>query len=169
MHLIAQIHLLGNIAIWYSATFALVLYLSVFVFYLLRRRRQCYDIPEDVWDKFCIAGKVFLLGYFLHFIPYFFVDRTLFLHHYLPAYLFKLLLLVTLIEHISYLVCLVKYNFLQSLLRRVFIIGILVWIGIVLYTFRAFVTFCYGTFPLSSQQVLQLRWKDTWDFIIHVP
>ncbi|CAL1300761.1 unnamed protein product [Larinioides sclopetarius] len=168
-HSNAQIHLLGNITTWYSATFALGLYLTVFVFYLLRRRRQCYDIPEDIWNKFCIAGKVCLLGYFLHFIPYFFVDRTLFLHHYLPAYFFKVLLLVALIEHISCLVCLVKYSFLQRTLLRIFIGGIFVWIGIMLYTFRAFVPLSYGTYPLSSQQVLQLRWKDTWDFIIHVP
>ncbi|KAF8788584.1 Protein O-mannosyltransferase 1 like protein [Argiope bruennichi] len=168
-HSNAQIHLLGNITTWYSATLALGLYLFVFVYYLLRRRRQCYDIPEDVWNKFCIAGKVCVLGYLLHFIPYFFVDRTLFLHHYLPAYFFKLLLLVTLIEHISCLVCLIKYSFLQRTFLRIFIGVIVIWVGIALYTFRAFVPFSYGTYPLSSQQVLQLRWKDTWDFIIHVP
>ncbi|KFM80664.1 Protein O-mannosyltransferase 1, partial [Stegodyphus mimosarum] len=97
-HSNAQIHLLGNVVTWYTATLGLMLYSCIFVFYLLRRRRCFYDVPEDVWKKFCTAGKVFVLGYLLHFMPYFFVDRTLFLHHYLPAYLFKLLLLATLIE-----------------------------------------------------------------------
>ncbi|KAG8176363.1 hypothetical protein JTE90_020761 [Oedothorax gibbosus] len=164
----AQIHLLGNIAIWYTATLSIVLYSAALVFYLLRRRRCVYDIPEDVWNKFCISGKVCLFGYILHFIPYFFVDRTLFLHHYLPAYFFKLLLLVTLVEHMSFLVCLVSNCFLRQVLQKVFFASVIVWIGFVLYTFKAFSVFSYGSFPLTADQVLQLRWKDTWDFIIHV-
>ncbi|XP_042901346.1 protein O-mannosyl-transferase 1 [Parasteatoda tepidariorum] len=167
-HSNAQIHLLGNITTWYSATTATVVYLVILVFYLLRRRRCLYDIPEDMWEKFCISGKVFLLGYILHFVPYFFVDRTLFLHHYLPAYFFKLLLLVTLVEHISFAVCLVKYSFLRKILHYSYLIVVCCWVLFVLYTFKSFVVFCYGTVPLLPEQILNLRWKDTWDFIIHV-
>ena len=42
----AQVHLLGNIAVWYTCSWAVLAYLAIFVFYLLRRRRQCYDISE---------------------------------------------------------------------------------------------------------------------------
>ncbi len=42
----AQIHLLGNPLIWLSASLGLVLHGAVLVFYLMRRRRLCFDIDE---------------------------------------------------------------------------------------------------------------------------
>ncbi len=43
-----------------------------------------------------------LTGYLLHYLPYFFYDRTLFLHHYLPAYLYKIMLAAYFLSHCSY-------------------------------------------------------------------
>ena len=131
----AQIHLLGNIAVWYTGTLCVILYCTLLVFYLLRRRRLCYDIPEgkflspflqkrkvfvlknsisdllykhniflltflDIWTNYVTVGEVLLGGYACHFLPFFFVDRTLFLHHYLPAYAFKIMLSAFVITHI---------------------------------------------------------------------
>lgn len=42
----AQIHLLGNIVIWASASLATVVYTLLFFWYLLRRRRRICDLPE---------------------------------------------------------------------------------------------------------------------------
>ena len=42
----AQVHLLGNVAVWYAGTASLLAYGALLAVYLLRRRRQCYDIPE---------------------------------------------------------------------------------------------------------------------------
>ena len=42
----AQVHLLGNVAVWYAGTASLAAYGALLAVYLLRRRRQCYDIPE---------------------------------------------------------------------------------------------------------------------------
>ncbi|MCL4122913.1 UNVERIFIED_CONTAM: hypothetical protein GTU68_050730, partial [Idotea baltica] len=74
----AQVHFLGNIAVWLSGTAALVIYAALFVFYLLRRQRSFYDLPEEQWDKFCTVGEVLMFGYLIHYVPYFLVDRTLF-------------------------------------------------------------------------------------------
>ncbi|XP_062815104.1 protein O-mannosyl-transferase 1 isoform X2 [Anolis carolinensis] len=43
----AQIHLLGNVAIWTSANVAAASYVALFLWYLLRRRRGIRDIPDD--------------------------------------------------------------------------------------------------------------------------
>ncbi|KAK2502328.1 hypothetical protein MC885_003983, partial [Smutsia gigantea] len=43
---VAQIHLLGNIVIWASASLATVTYLLLFFWYLLRRRRNTCSLPE---------------------------------------------------------------------------------------------------------------------------
>ena len=42
----AQVHFLGNAAVWLAASASLAVYAGVMGVYLLRRRRQCYDIPE---------------------------------------------------------------------------------------------------------------------------
>lgn len=100
----AQVHLLGNIVIWYSGTVSIIVYSALLIFYLMRRRRKCIDITEEEWQKFVNNAYVLLAGYFLHFLPFLFVERTLFLHHYLPAFIFKVLLTAATIDHLYYLI-----------------------------------------------------------------
>jgi dolichyl-phosphate-mannose-protein mannosyltransferase len=97
-----QVHLMGNIVLWYTASVCGVLYAALLVFYLLRRRRLCFDIAEAEFRTYCQAGEVLLTGYLVHYVPFFFYDRTLFLHHYLPAYLYKLMLAAYFLSHCSY-------------------------------------------------------------------
>ncbi len=37
---------MGNVVLWYAATFSLFVYFGLAVIYMLRRRRLCYDVPE---------------------------------------------------------------------------------------------------------------------------
>ncbi|RZC38372.1 protein O-mannosyltransferase 1 [Asbolus verrucosus] len=160
----AQIHLIGNLILWYSGTFGLFVYSSMLIFYLLRRRRLCYDLDAKSWEQFLLIGETFLTGYLFHYLPYFFVERTLFLHHYLLAFTFKTLLLAALIEHI--------YSILNDVLKfkiiaYMFVMLVSLWVLVTFYVFQKFTVLCYGTTPLSTNDVVSLRWKDTWDFIIH--
>lgn len=150
--------------IWYSATLSLIIYSGLLVFYLLRRRRMCYDLDQVSWNKFQLIGEVFLTGYVFHYIPYFFVERTLFLHHYIPAFTFKLLLMAALIEHIYFIL---RYTLKVKLLVKLFIAFIMIWLLGVLYVFKKFTVLNYGTTELTTNDILNLRWKDTWDFIVH--
>ncbi|XP_068241899.1 protein O-mannosyltransferase 1 [Palaemon carinicauda] len=160
----AQIHFLGNVVTWLSGTLGLVAYLGLFVLYLLRRQRACYDLPEDVWNKFCTFGEVLGIGYAIHYLPYFLVDRTLFLHHYIPAYMFKLCLLAAVVEHGHYLIA--SY-FNAPRLAKVYIGAVGLWMTSILYVFWVFSPVTYGTVDLTADQVLSLAWRDTWDLIIH--
>ena len=94
-----QVHLMGNIMVWYTASLGVLVYSALLVFYLLRRQRKCFDISESEFRIFCRAGETLLAGYLLHYLPYFFYDRTLFVHHYLPAYLFKIMLTAFVCTH----------------------------------------------------------------------
>lgn len=160
----AQVHLLGNIAIWYSGTACVVIYSSLLIFYILRRRRMCFDITHEEWNKFFNIGSTLLAGYFLHFLPFIFVERTLFLHHYLSAFVFKLLLTAATIEHLYYIIRIrCRHNFLIYTFKFCTVI----WVIVIVYIFKKFIVLSYGTTHLSAKEVLKLRWKDTWDFIIH--
>ncbi|XP_015609966.1 protein O-mannosyltransferase 1 [Cephus cinctus] len=163
-HSNAQVHLLGNIVIWYSGTVAVLLYLSLLIFYLMRRRRMCFDISAEEWHRFVTIGEVLLTGYLLHFLPFLFVERTLFLHHYLPAFIFKVLLTAATVDHLHYVIA-TRYRW--NVLLSFFKMAIVVWIALIIYVFRKFAVLSYGMTPLSATEVLKLRWSDTWDFIIH--
>merc|ERR1712012_749285 len=159
-----QVHLMGNIVVWYTASVSLALYPAFLVFYLLRRRRLCFDIDEEEFQKFCQAGEVLLVGYLLHYLPFFFYDRTLFLHHYLPAYLFKLMLSGYFVSHIHYLLS--KFT-INKTVHSMFKLSILIWSLVAVYVFIQFSVLSYAHRALTSDDVRALRWKESWDLIIH--
>lgn len=161
----AQIYLLGNVLIWYVASAGLVLYAALLVFYALRRRRLCFDISASEWRRFLSAGDTFFVGYLVHYLPYFFMDRTLFLHNYLPAFAFKLLLLSFVLDHVDYLLrrhCSGRAVHLVRLYRLLLI----VWLVAAAATFFKFLPLSYGSRKMSAKEIIDLRWKDTWDFIL---
>lgn len=163
-HSNAQVHLLGNLVVWLSGSISLILYSILLTFYLIRRRRHCYDLTPDTWYRFVVVGEVLLLGFLFHYVPYFFVERTLFLHHYLPAFTFKVLLMAALVEHLHHLFC---ETLSWRLGLAVFKLLAGAWLVAVLVVFRRFSVLSYGTTPLSAADILRLRWRDSWDFILH--
>lgn len=64
---------------------------------------MCFDIYEQEWIRFVSIGEILFVGYLINFLPFFFIERTLFLHHYLPAFVFKVLLTAAVIDHIYYI------------------------------------------------------------------
>ncbi|XP_050453937.1 protein O-mannosyltransferase 1 [Cataglyphis hispanica] len=160
----AQVHLLGNIVIWYSGTISVIVYSGLLIFYLMRRRRKCFDIAEEEWEKFINNAYILLTGYLLHFLPFLFVERTLFLHHYLPAFIFKVLLTAATIDHMYYLI---GSHRPWNISLYILTCGTIAWILFVIYVFKKFIVFSHGTSALSAKDVIKLRWKDTWDFIVH--
>ncbi|KAF2354988.1 Protein O-mannosyl-transferase C-terminal four TM domain, partial [Trinorchestia longiramus] len=160
----AQIHFVGNIVTWYTGTACLFLFSALLVFYVLRRQRSCYDIPDETWDKLCNLGQVLGGGYLIHYLPYFLVDRTLFLHHYMPAYIYKICLIATVIEHAHYFL---RNVLKQKLLSYAFLAVISAWLGVIVYTFSVFLPVTYGHVQLTPEHVDELSWKDSWDLIVH--
>ncbi|XP_013133962.1 PREDICTED: dolichyl-phosphate-mannose--protein mannosyltransferase 4 isoform X2 [Papilio polytes] len=163
-HSNAQIHLIGNLVTWYAGTLSVLLYSALLALYAIRQRRMCEDLPLQASHQFYNAGCILFLGYWLHYLPYFFIDRTLFLHHYLPAYIFKILLLTYVIDHVYFVLQLREKT---RAFTNVFIIGITVWLAYVLLTFVKFSVLSYGNTDLNENDLMNLRWKDTWDFILH--
>lgn len=103
------------------------------------------------------------MGYLIHFLPYFFVERTLFLHNYLPALIFQIMLLCFVVEHVDLILRnIFKSRFVTFLYR----LSVMVWIVGIFIVFRKFSVLSYGT-KLSADEIINLRWKNTWDFILH--
>lgn len=109
------------------------------------------------WNRYLLIGQVAACGYFLHFLPYFLSERTLFLHHYFPALLFKIILIGSLAGHI-------EQQIAQPPYVAFFYVAL---IGAVAYTFFQFLPLSYGLRNLTSAEVLQLKWRKTWHLLIH--
>uniref|UniRef100_A0A452HNH6 Protein O-mannosyl-transferase 1 n=1 Tax=Gopherus agassizii TaxID=38772 RepID=A0A452HNH6_9SAUR len=101
----AQIHLIGNILTWASANVATLVYVCLFLWYLLRRRRKICDIPEDAWRLWVSAGGLCVGGWAVNYLPFFMMEKTLFLYHYLPALTFQILLIPVVLQHLTDHLC----------------------------------------------------------------
>lgn len=161
----AQIHLLGNVLIWYSCTLGIVVYFGLFIFYLLRRHRRFFDIDEKEWNRLLKVGHIYFIGYLMHYIPYFTMDSTLFLHNYMPAFLYKVQLFCFVVDHLEYL--LRRFYGSSKFIVNTYRLTVLTWFVAVVSVYIRFLPISYGWKDLTLYDILDLRWKDTWDFVIH--
>ncbi|CAO2597972.1 Protein O-mannosyl-transferase 1 [Lemmus lemmus] len=156
----AQIHLLGNIVIWASASLATVAYILLFLWYLLRRRRSIWDLPKDAWSHWVLAGALCTGGWAFNYLPFFLMERMLFLYHYLPALTFQILLLPIVLQHVSDHLC------RSQLQRNVFSALVVAWYSSACHVSNMLRPLTYGDTSLSPGELQALRWKDSWDILI---
>ncbi|XP_036276360.1 protein O-mannosyl-transferase 1 isoform X1 [Pipistrellus kuhlii] len=156
----AQIHLLGNVVIWASAGLATALYALLFCWYLLRRRRRVCELPEDSWLRWVLAGALCAGGWAANYLPFFLMEKTLFLYHYLPALTFQILLLPVVLQHISEHLC------RSQLHRSLFGALVVAWYSAACYVFNVLRPLTYGDTSLSPSDLQALHWKESWDILI---
>uniref|UniRef100_A0A672GPI6 Protein O-mannosyl-transferase 1 n=1 Tax=Salarias fasciatus TaxID=181472 RepID=A0A672GPI6_SALFA len=136
----AQIHLIGNPVSWGVAIFSLLTYQLLAGVYLLRRRRGLKDLSDTAWRRFVCLGCVCVGGWWMNFLPFLLMEKTLFLYHYLPA--------------LCYLHLLIK----QCL-------GVASVLLAVVWSYQTFSPLTYGRPELSANQLRALRWRDSWDVL----
>ncbi|ORX88851.1 PMT-domain-containing protein [Basidiobolus meristosporus CBS 931.73] len=148
----AQIYLLGNPIIWWAAAAAVGLYIAVNALLILRQKRGYNDGAYEYFNLYFSSAGFFFLGWFLHYLPFFLMGRQLFLHHYLPAIYFGILLTGVTFD-----------LFTSRLNTKARWLVLLVSSLVVVYVFVSFSPLVYGT-PWTKQQCIQHRWRSRWDF-----
>lgn len=162
-------------ALWYAANAGLMCNIALNLWYLLRRRRKILDIgesmyctinffmpspnlyaPADEWIRFSHNSFAILVAYLVHYVPYFLVETNYFLYQYLPALYFKCLLLAMTIEHLN----LYSPRWANSILS----VGL---IAAILRFLIGYLPIICGSGSLTAQDVVALRWKETWNLLIH--
>lgn len=61
--------------------------------------------PADRWLRWVLAGALCAGGWAVNYLPFFLMEKTLFLYHYLPALTFQILLLPVVLEHVGDHLC----------------------------------------------------------------
>ncbi|KAI2664416.1 Protein O-mannosyl-transferase 1 [Labeo rohita] len=156
----AQIQLIGNIVNWSIANLALVVYCLMFLTYLLRRRRKVEDVPQDSWEQLVLAGVVCFGGWAVNYLPFFLMEKTLFLYHYLPALTFKILQIPMVVEHLY-------IHVLRSPAQRKAFGGVILAVLCSVYvSYHNLSPLTYGQPALSSDELAALRWRESWDILL---
>ncbi|KAK4161459.1 glycosyltransferase [Cladorrhinum sp. PSN259] len=86
-----QIYLIGNPLVWWSATAAVVIYAVFKGLAVLRWQRSFNDYASPVFKRFDYEIGTSVLGWALHYFPFYIMQRQLFLHHYFPALYFSII------------------------------------------------------------------------------
>ncbi|CAK7201394.1 Dolichyl-phosphate-mannose--protein mannosyltransferase 1 [Sporothrix eucalyptigena] len=86
-----QIYLIGNPFIWWTSTAAIAVYVLFKGVAVLRWQRSCGDYNNAVFKRFDYEIGTSVLGWALHYFPFYLMERQLFLHHYFPALYFAVI------------------------------------------------------------------------------
>ncbi|KAG5353548.1 hypothetical protein C0989_005520 [Termitomyces sp. Mn162] len=82
-----QIYLIGNLIGWWTCVVALSIYVGVLGADLLARRRNLDPIPDPARNRLWNNAGFFFIVWGVHYVPFFLMNRQLFIHHYLPSHL----------------------------------------------------------------------------------
>ncbi|KAG0288852.1 hypothetical protein BGZ98_004090, partial [Dissophora globulifera] len=88
-----HVYLIGNWFTWYLSTFSIALYAAIRVLLVVRDKRGYRDNFRGLREYYELSGGFFFMAWCFHYLPFFLMGRQLFLHHYLPALYFAILML----------------------------------------------------------------------------
>ncbi|KAK6465613.1 Dolichyl-phosphate-mannose-protein mannosyltransferase-domain-containing protein [Scheffersomyces coipomensis] len=105
--------LIGNPFITWFSTLSLGLFLIYALVKAFRYQRQLdnFDLFDSNWNLFLIQGIVPFIGWFFHYFPFIVMGRVKYLHHYLPAQYFAILISSFIME--SLIQKKIKYKYLR--------------------------------------------------------
>ncbi|KAG0208726.1 hypothetical protein BGX28_000424, partial [Mortierella sp. GBA30] len=94
------VHFMGNPLLWWMTSTAVGLYMVSCVWSVIKylKGQQETKVERDrfgITPFYAVASGAFYAGWAIHYVPFFFMSRQVFLHHYLPSLYFSILLLVS--------------------------------------------------------------------------
>lgn len=152
---------------WWLSTAAIFAYGIVRGFLILRAKRGYQDFNHCMshssssilskptaavvvkYDQLC---GFLALGWFLHYCPFYLMQRQLFLHHYFPALYFAILLFCSVFDLVT-----------STLRPRVRFQMAAVLIVFAIWSFAHFSPLVYGS-PWTKSKCMSSMWLKTWDF-----
>lgn len=150
-----QVYLLGNAPTWWATTLAIVIFGIYAATQILRwQKGASIGVDRHVFN-FNVQTFKYLLGWVIHFAPSFLMGRQLFMHHYLPAYYFAVLVLSHFLDII------VSYIFAK---RRSVGYSIIIVFALVSFLFYVNYSPLIYASPWTKSQCEASKIIDSWDY-----
>ncbi|CAI2161704.1 8620_t:CDS:10 [Funneliformis geosporum] len=148
-----KFYLLGNPAVWWSGTVSLIMFILTLFCYLVRRQRQYNDFSPVQWTYFLYVGRICLIGWLLHYLPFYIMGRVTYLHHYFPALYFSILMAGFLMDHFTASCSLKTKNIIFS-----------IHYALIITIFWYFKDTAYGVYS-PNIELRGKKWLNTWDIV----
>ena len=183
-----KIYLLGNPIVWWANIVTIPLSTMLIVILVISRKRSTWsknekDIPtrgqldQGIAKTYLESSSWVLIGWLLHYIPFYFMGRVLYFHHYFPAFIFSCVQTAITYDYITTQIGRKLQGSETNLNRRKLELSCVI-VSIVIYTFTKFVPLTYGITSESpslnqsrtveswrdEQQLSSLKWLDSWEF-----
>ncbi|KAI7863680.1 Dolichyl-phosphate-mannose-protein mannosyltransferase-domain-containing protein [Spinellus fusiger] len=147
-----HVYLLGNPLVFWISTASVIVYVLLKLVLMVLEKRGFRTEFKGLRRFYEESGGFYLAGWFLHYFPFFLMGRQLFLHHYMPALYFGILLFG------------VGFDLLiLHLPSRQRIMAAFIMVGCVVFVYRIFIPITYGE-PWTKKDCEKAKWLSTWDF-----
>ncbi|KAG9094341.1 Protein O-mannosyltransferase 2 [Ceratobasidium sp. 370] len=146
-------YLLGHPLVWMGSSVALMLSILATGVYVLRAQRKYVDFGPGEWDQFSYVTKLAFFGWAFHFLPFLIMGRVTYIHHYLPALWFAVLMVGHLFNH---------FVFAARISERTKWVVFAIAVSLVVGVFWWFRGIAFGiTGPIGDYW--GLGWRKTWN------
>ncbi|KAJ9642185.1 uncharacterized protein PV06_03251 [Exophiala oligosperma] len=154
-----QIYLLGNPAIWWPSTLAILTYVIFKGIAVLRWQRSCNDYSNVVFKRFDYEIGQTVLGWALHYFPFYLMARQLFLHHYFPALYFAIIAMCQIFDFAANRISSLGLKQHPEIGRAAAVLFVAFAVGV----FTLYAPLVYGN-AWTQDQCKAVKLFDTWDF-----
>lgn len=154
-----QVYLIGNPVVWWASSAAIVTWVVFKAIAVLRWQRSCGDYNKVTFKRFDYEVGMSVLGWALHYFPFFLMKRQLFLHHYFPALYFAVIAFCQVFDYATARIP--GADARQSpIINRIATVAFLTLSAAV---FMLYSPLAYGS-PWTKAECNRLKLFPTWDF-----
>lgn len=153
-----QVYFLGNAVVWWSSTLCIVAFLIHTAFSIIRWQSGQKVADNKHVFNFNTQVFLYLAGWGLHYLPFFIMGRQLFLHHYIPAAYFGILVLGHFFDiFVNYLAASSKH------IQKIAYVGLSIFLMFSLVFYIQLSPLVYGK-PWTKPQCNRVKGLNSWDF-----
>ncbi|KAJ2801898.1 Protein O-mannosyltransferase 2, partial [Coemansia helicoidea] len=144
---------IGNPLLWWASAVVCLLYPLRLLWWALQMQRRCSRWRSlGAFLRFWDDSRFLWGGWALHYVPFLFMGRVTYVHHYLPSLYFALLLLAFELDH-----------FFRGWRRgRYLRVAALAAGAVAFVVFLYFAPFTYG-WDRPAKELAGRRWLSTWN------
>lgn len=154
-----QIYLIGNPLVWWSASAAVAIYVLFKGLAVLRWQRSCGDYSNTIFKRFDYEIGTSVLGWALHYFPFYLMQRQLFLHHYFPALYFGIMAFCQVFDFVTARIAVVGLKD-HPIINKATATALLALSGVVFYLYSPL---AYGN-PWTKAECNRVKLFNTWDW-----
>lgn len=151
--------LMGSPATTWTSSIGVIAFAILVLYYLIRWQRQINDFKFDneKLNLFLMGGIYPMFGWGLHYVPFLIMSRVTYVHHYLPALYFAMIVLVFLIDYATRPLRLKNTSSSKIILLFIYV----AWYILVIGVFYYFSPISFGL-EGPSRQYEYMNWLKTW-------